>query len=278
MTQQSGMLVNGIHLHVIESGPRDGKLLIFLHGFPEFGEAWRHQIDYFAKAGYHVIAPDQRGYNLSEKPKNVSDYTINQLSEDVIGLMDHFKQKKAIVVGHDWGAAVAWWTANQFPERLEKLIILNVPHHDVFKKFLVTHPSQLLRSWYMLFFQLPFLPEKLIRKNGIANLKNTSRPGTFSNEDFKRYQKAWDQPGALTGMLNWYRAGLRHPEKLPSSTINVPTLLIWGKKDAFLKHEMAQPSIDLCPSGKLIFLENVGHWLVHEEPQKISQLIHEFII
>ncbi len=276
--KHSQIPINGIRLHVVEAGPMTGPLLIFLHGFPEFWYGWHQQIDHFAKAGFHVVVPDQRGYNLSEKPKKVSDYNLDCLAEDAIGLIDHYKAKKAILVGHDWGGAVAWWAAHRFPERIEKLVILNVPHHQVMRKYLFTHPSQMLRSWYMFFFQLPFLPELFVPKSGRKGFESSSRPGTFSSEDFAAYEESWRQPGALTGMINWYRAGLRcPPRKKARGRIQPPTLLIWGKKDVFLKHEMAQPSIDLCDDGKLVFLEEAGHWLAHEEPETVNRLIQEHI-
>lgn len=271
-------LPSGITLHVVEEGPQDGKLLIFLHGFPEFWYGWRHQISYFAQQGYHVVVPDQRGYNLSDKPKSVADYSLDKLSEDVVALIDHFKKQKAVIVGHDWGGVVAWWTAFRFKKRVEKNIILNVPHPRVMQKYLATDPTQTLRSWYILFFQLPFLPEKMMTFVGPQSLRQSSRAGTFTDTDLEFYQKAWSQPGALTGMINWYRAGLRHPpKKLGTERITVPTLLIWGKKDAFLKHQMAQPSVDLCDTGKLVYLENASHWVAHEEPQEVNRLIQEFI-
>lgn len=270
--------VNGLRLHVLLAGPEAGKLLIFLHGFPESSYGWRHQIDYFAKRGYRVLVPDQRAYHLSEKPLELSAYSLENLAKDVIALIDHFKRERAVVVGHDWGAVVAWWTANRFPQRLEKMVALNVPHHQVFKRFIARTWKQKRLSWYILLFQIPYLAEKIYFRLGLKSMVKSSLPGTFSPEDLEIYRKTWAREGALTGMMNWYRAAFRcPPQKLQDYRIQVPTLLLWGKKDAFLMHEMAQPSVDLCEKGRLVFLEEATHWLQHEFPEKVNELIREFI-
>ncbi len=270
--------VNKIRLHVILAGPPQGKLLIFLHGFPEFWYGWRHQIDFFGKRGYRVVVPDQRGYNLSDKPKNISDYNLDKLAKDTIGLLDHFKRKKATIIGHDWGGAVAWWTANKYPQRIDKLIILNAPHHRVFQQFLKNRWGQRLRSWYMMFFQLPLLPEMVLPKIITQVMKRSGLPGVFTSSDLSKYQKALEVPGACTGILNWYRAAFRNPpQKLASYRIKVPTLLIWGTKDAFLMTEIAQASIDFCDKGRLILMKEATHWVQHEFPEKVNSNILQFI-
>ena len=146
---------NGIRLHVAQAGSDDKPLVILLHGFPEFSYGWRKQIPYLVEAGYRVWAPDQRGYNLSDKPEGLAAYSIDELAADVIGLIDAAGEKKVFLVGHDWGAAVAWWVAAKYPERLKKLITLNVPHHSVMRKTLRSNFSQLRKSWYIGFFQIP---------------------------------------------------------------------------------------------------------------------------
>jgi pimeloyl-ACP methyl ester carboxylesterase len=188
---------NGIRLHVVQAGPKSGPLVILLHGFPEFWYGWRHQIAYLAAAGYRIWLPDQRGYNLSDKPKGIGAYNLDRLADDVIGLIDAAGQQKALLVGHDWGAAVAWWVANKCPERLERLVVLNVPHHAVMQSALQGNFSQMRKSWYFLFFQLPWLPEAIIsRKNWLVVrkvLQISSHPGTFSESDFEQYRQAWSQ-------------------------------------------------------------------------------------
>lgn len=273
---------NGIRLNVVQAGPKDGPLLILLHGFPEFSYGWRKQIPFLASAGYRVWAPDQRGYNISDKPEGIAAYTLDKLAADVVGLIDASGEEKAYLVGHDWGAAVAWWVAAVYPERLAKLVILNVPHGSVMQKNLRKNFAQLRKSWYFLFFQIPWLPEALSRlgnwKFAIRALVKTSRPGTFSESDLEQYRRAWSQPNAYRSMINWYRAIVQKPPKGPASKrIGVPTLLIWGAQDRFLGREMAQPSIDRCEDGNLVFIEEGSHWVQHEEAERVNKLIDTFL-
>ncbi|HVG07018.1 MAG TPA: alpha/beta hydrolase [Thermoanaerobaculia bacterium] len=272
---------NGIRLHAVEAGPQDGPLLIFLHGFPELWYGWRQQIAPFAEAGFRVLAPDQRGYNTSDKPKGVRAYGRDSLAQDVLGLIDEAGREKAYVVGHDWGGIAAWWLGMKHPGRIERLAILNCPHPVVMRHHLLKNPRQLKRSWYMFAFQLPWLPERGLRKSGyeslVKALRWTSRRGTFTDEDLLVYREAWAQPGALTAMVNWYRAGLRvRASPPPSPRVTVPTLLIWGTKDRALGEELAQPSIDLCDHGLLARIEEATHWLQHEEPGRVNALIGDF--
>ncbi|MGH7595816.1 MAG: alpha/beta fold hydrolase [bacterium] len=274
---------NGITLHVVESGPSDGPLVILLHGFPEFWYGWRHQIEALANAGYRVLAPDQRGYNLSDKPKGISAYNLDALAGDVVGLIDAVGREKAFLAGHDWGGAAAWWAAIKYPQRLEKVAILNAPHPKVMRWNMLHNRAQRRKSWYFLLFQMPFLPEWRMQKDnwriGARALRGSSRKGIFSDADISRYREAWSQPGATKGMFNWYRASLRgRPKRVPSLRVTVPTLLIWGAKDRFLGRELAQPSIDLCDEGKLVFIEEASHWVQHEEPEQINKLLLEFFM
>ena len=269
MADSSFIQTNGIRLHVVQKGPVDGPLVIFLHGFPEFWYGWRAQIDALAAAGYRVWAPDQRGYNLSDKPVGIRHYSIDKIATDVVGLIDAAGVKKATIVGHDWGAVVSWWLAATYPDRVKKLICMNVPHYAVMLRFLRRSPRQLLRSWYTAFFQLPWLPEWLSQRGHwwamTRTLRKTSRPGTFSEADLAAYRTAWSQPGptgvlAFRTMVNWYRAFAQRRPPLPANErIEVPVLLIWGTQDAFLICGMAQPSIDLCQNGRLVFFENATH-------------------
>jgi pimeloyl-ACP methyl ester carboxylesterase len=270
---------NGIGLHVVQAGPADRPLVILLHGFPEFWYGWRHQIPYLAGAGYRVWAPDQRGYNLSDKPKGIAAYRSDDLAADVIGLIDAAGRDKAFLVGHDWGAAVAWWTAARYAERIERMVIMNAPHWRVMREHLERNPAQWLKSWYILFFQIPWLPEALGRLgNRHPAAFGRGGAGMYTNADPELYRKAWLQPNALTSMINWYRASARKPSPPPPTPrISVPTLLIWGSRDAYLVREMAQPSIDLCDDGRLVFFENATHWVQHEEPAGVNRLIDDFL-
>jgi epoxide hydrolase 4 len=276
------MQTNGITLHVVQSGPLDGPLAILLHGFPEFWMAWENQIDALVAAGFRVWVPDQRGYNLSDKPRGIDAYRLETLVADITGLIDQAGHDKVYLLGHDWGGALAWQIAHRHPGKLAGVVIVSAPHFKVFREYTSSNARQMLRSWYMLFFRIPCLPEWLLgfRKSArlVKALRGSGRPGTFSDAMMVQYREAWRQPRALNAMLNWYRALLRNrPVSQPPDTIHVPTLLIWGKLDHALGVEMAQPSIDLCEVGKLRVIDDAGHWVLHEEPEAVNRLICRFL-
>jgi len=273
---------NGITLHVVQCGPAQGPLVVLLHGFPEFWYSWRRQIEALAEAGYRVWVPDQRGYNLSDKPRRIADYRINQLGADILGLLDAAEQRTAAIIGHDWGAAVTWWLASHHPDRLRRIAILNVPHPAVLGRALRREPGQLLKSWYIFFFQLPWLPEKLFRRYhyrfGRGSLRGTSWPGTFSSEDLRRYIEAWAKPGALTAMINWYRAAFRKARRVGQvGRISIPVQILWGRQDAFLEPELAQLSLAMCEQGELTYFDQATHWLHQEEPAAVNKLLLDFL-
>ena len=232
---------NGINLHVLQDGPESGPLVILLHGFPEFWWGWRGQIEPIAQAGFRILIPDQRGYNLSDKPKGVNAYRVSTLAADVAGLMDAMGHEKTFLVGHDWGAAVAWEVAIRYPQRLEKLGILNVPHPDIMQKFLLSNMHQVRKSWYIFFFQIPNFPEWSMSRNNYASLrrmmKGSGKAGTFDTSDLDEYVKAWSQSGALTAMVNWYRAAFRsavygpwNPNRITLRRVSVPALVNVGEE------------------------------------------------
>jgi pimeloyl-ACP methyl ester carboxylesterase len=273
---------NGVRLHVVAAGPERGPLVILLHGFPEFWFSWHKQIPALAEAGFHVLTPDQRGYNLSDKPRGIAAYNLDELAEDVIGLIQNAGQRKACLIGHDLGGSVAWWTANKYPAYIEKLAVLNAPHHTAMKRRLRRHLTQLRKSWYIFFFQIPFLPEACARafnwRTTVRALVQSSRPNVFSPEDLKIYRQAWSQPGAMSCMINWYRAILQNPpQRLPSRRITVPTLLIWGVRDNFLGRELAPRSLEFCDQGRLVFIEEATHWVQHEETCMVNRLLLRFL-
>lgn len=270
-----------LRLHVETAGPPDGPLVVLLHGFPEFWYGWRGQISALARSGFCVVAPDQRGYNLSDKPRGMEHYRLDALAGDVLGILDHYGREKACIVGHDWGAAVAWHTAIHHPERVERLAILNVPHPGAMA-WAVRRTRQILRSWYILFFQIPGLPEALLRANRFAGMRRmllaSSRPGTFSREDLRRYREAWAQPGALTAMLNWYRAALRSGDGYrETARVRVPTLILWGERDIALIPELAQASLDFCDDGRLVRFPEVSHWVQHEAAERVAARLVGFL-
>ncbi|GAB4521599.1 MAG: alpha/beta hydrolase [Anaerolineae bacterium] len=280
--QHEILKTNGVNLHVVRAGAPEGKPVILLHGFPEFWYGWRGQIDALVAAGYYLMIPDQRGYNLSDKPEGLDKYHITELVADVIGLMDQLQAEKVTLIGHDWGAMVTWWTALMHPERLEKIAILNVPHPEVFRKTLTSDPQQMLKSWYAGMFQLPFLPEALFTLNGNALLENavkgSARKGSFTAADMQLYREAWARPNALSAMLNWYRAYVQRPiPEREDWRVTVPTLMLWGAKDFALSEKMAQPSIDLCDDGQLHIIKRATHWVQHDAAEDVNAHLIDFL-
>ena len=272
--------VNGLMLHVGHLGPAGGEIIVLLHGFPEFSQSWMAQADFFANKGYHVIVPDQRGYNLSPKPAQIKNYGLPYLAGDIAALITSLTTEPVIVAGHDWGGGVAWALAQFHPELIKKLIVLNMPHLQVMRENLRTNPKQMLRSLYAVFFQLPFIPEQVCSAFNFKSLEmsmvQSARAGTFTPEYLRACKQAWRQPNALPSMINWYRAFFR--SKIDHDVnIKVPVLLLWGTKDLFLSEKMAGQSIKRCPNGQLITIENASHWLHHEEPDLVNQHIDTFL-
>ena len=275
--------VNGIRMHVVTAGNPEGRLLIFLHGFPEFWYGWHNQAQYFAERDYFVVMPDQRGYNLTDKPKGIGNYHINVLATDIAELIKALGRDKALIAGHDWGGAVSWRFAAIYPDLVEKMVILNMPHPGVMRRYLFKQRSQLKKSAYIFFFQLPFLPERkleeknnlMLRKGLLAGVKK----GVFSEEDLAMYQEAWQQPAAINAMLNWYRAMVQRRGdrsiRVPGR-ITVPMCLIWGRGDRYLEKEMIELSHDRCENAELHWLDDATHWLHHEEPETVNNLMLNF--
>ena len=269
-------------LHVRTAGPEDGPAVVLLHGFPEFWYGWHRQLDALAGAGYRVLVPDQRGYNLSDKPASRGLYRVERLAGDVTGLLDARGHETAAVVGHDWGAMVAWVLAQDHPERVEKLGVLNVPHPAAFGETLRSNWEQAFRSWYAGFFQVPRLPEMAMRARDFrlttGLLTESSRRGTFSEEDLRRYRTAWGREGALTGMLNWYRAnGVGSGLFARDARIRPETLVLWGARDAALVEENAGRSLAYCEDGTLEVFERASHWLQHERAEEVSERLVAFL-
>ena len=205
----------------------------------------------------------------------------------MIGLFDHFGLEKTFLVGHDWGAVVAWTVALNHPGRLKRLVILNVPHPDVMTDFVLHNSEQRKKSWYVFFFQIPLFVEWILGRNNFHNmarmLVGSGRKSTFTPGDLIEYKKAWSQPGAMTGMLNWYRSvfrrGLRYTfgKRSPARRVTVPTLMLWGKQDVALSEEMVQPSIDLCDDGKTVLFEKSTHWVQHDEAVAVNKNLIKFL-
>jgi len=281
--EHSYIETNGIRLHVVQAGSQSGVPVVLLHGFPEFWYGWRKQIPALVAEGCRVIIPDQRGYNLSDKPKGIKNYDIFMLVEDMIGLIDVLGYEKVNLVGHDWGANVAWALAIKYPERLHKLSIMNVPHPAVMKRFLTRDFEQIRRSWYVFAFQLPWIPEILMKRNNwqtaISALRDSDKSQTVTNEDIEKYREAWSQPDAMTSMLNWYRAAVRSTRDVSGNLrVKVPTLMMWGMKDIALTHRMARPSMDYCDEGNLILFPEATHWVQHDAADEVNHYLTDFIL
>jgi pimeloyl-ACP methyl ester carboxylesterase len=300
--------VNGVRIHYViarplektaERGARaaDTKLIIFLHGFPEFWYAWRKQLEEFGR-DFIAVAPDMRGYNLSSKPAAIEEYDIAKLVGDVRGLVEHLaaahhlREAKGFLVGHDWGGIVAWATAMACPEIVERLVIVNAPHPKIFERELRENPKQQEASQYMLVFRSP-QAETMMSANNFALMQETilgegMRQGHISEADRKAYVEAWSQPGALTGGLNYYRAAEVGPAagghdafktKHPTASFEVkaPTLVIWGQKDPYLLTDNLNGLDRYVPKLTVERIPDATHWVVHEKPARVNSLIRNFL-
>lgn len=273
--------INGVALHIVEAREPGRPLLILLHGFPEFWWAWRKQITPLAEAGYHVVVPDMRGYNTSGKPEGIPAYAPDILAADVVALSEAFGQRRFRLVGHDWGAVIAWWVAARHPERLERLVVMDGPHPATWTRQALKHPTQALRSTYVGFFQLPWVPEAVLGSFGFAGLKammrGTARAGTFEPGALERYARAWSRPGALTAMLHYYRALRERPTGGTPARITPPTLILWGSEDSALERHLAEAGLALCEEGRLVVLEGASHWLHLEQPERVKAELLGFL-
>ena len=271
--------IGDTRLHYVEAG--DGPLIVLLHGFPEFWYGWRLQIQPLAAAGFRVVAPDLRGYNLSSRPKGVKAYDAGQLTADIHGLIHERGATSALLVGHDWGGTVAWDLAMSHPELVDRLAILNAAHPRKLSQGL-HHPGQLRKSWYFFFFDLPDLPESVVHANRwhfFRHFLHDARPA-YTPEEIDRYIQAWSQPGAATGMINYYRSSVRTPPKRAEAAlrpIKAPTLVIWGQDDRYLGQELAEPEHDDVPNlDRVERLEGASHWVHHDRADRVNQLLIDF--
>jgi pimeloyl-ACP methyl ester carboxylesterase len=278
--------VGDVRLHYAECGEGE-RLVLLLHGFPECWYSWRHQLKALGER-YRVVAPDMRGYNLSDKPGRVEDYQMKRLVDDVTGLIRHFGAREAAVVGHDWGGAVAWAVAQYFPDYVWKLASLQTPPPAVWGRNMSLR--QLMRSWYMFFFQLPSVPEWWIRRDDFAGLaktlRATSRPGTFTDADIEVLKAALREPGALTGGINYYRANLRAflsrgfggREIRRHERVRVPTLFIYGERDfAILPETVAGVGDYVDAPYTELRLGRSNHWVQQESPAEVNAALLSFL-
>jgi pimeloyl-ACP methyl ester carboxylesterase len=283
--------LNGVRLHYATEG--SGKLILFVHGFPEFWYAWKKQLFEFGK-DHLAAAPDMRGYNLSEKPAAVDQYRLKFLVGDLRALADHLGHKSFVLVGHDWGGVVAWAFALHDPEYLQKLVIINAPHPAIFERELRENPAQQKASEYMLMFRSA-QAEEVLSANSYAFLfdgvlREGLEAGHFTDEDRQAYLAAWSKPGALTGGLNYYRAahlGPPAPEgsvgtvslttELPTFHVKVPTLVIWGERDPYLLTGNLKGLDKYVRDLTVKRIPDGTHWVVHEKPALVNDSIRAFL-
>lgn len=274
------ILTNGVRLHYVAQG--EGPLMLMLHGFPEFWYSWRYQIPEFAK-DYQVVAFDLRGYNDSDKPQEKAAYGMRELIKDVKGVIEGLGYDRCILVGHDWGGAIAWSFAYTYPDMVDKLIVMNLPHPAKFAEALRSNPQQMLRSWYILFFQLPLLPELILQFDNyraIASvfIDSAINKTAFTPADLEAYQKAAAKPGAVNSMLNYYRnifPGIFHQREW--GVLQVPTLMIWGENDRYLGKELTYETQAYVKDFQLRYIPNCSHWVQQEQPQLVNQYMQEFL-
>lgn len=267
---------NDVTLSVLTAGPVDGKMVLLLHGFPECAESWSEQINYLAGLGYFVVAPDQRGYNESSAPDSIQDYKLETLALDMVSLVKFFRKEKVFLVGHDWGAMVAWYLITFYPERFEKALIASAPHWSVFRKYLFTHPQQILKSWYIFFIQIPCLPELIFKFHSYFVLSSMIKKHNYPVDKLDMLKDSWIKFNKLKSMLNWYRA-MRHLKvKLPHRKLQLPTLIVWGNDDPFCMSEMAEMSRRRCEKSEVIIMKGVGHWPQHQNKYEFNSILKSY--
>jgi epoxide hydrolase 4 len=282
--------VNGIRMHYAHAG--SGPLMLFAHGFPEFWYCWRQLLPEFAKT-HHAVAPDLRGYNLTSKPPRVEDYAIGTLVDDLGALAKHLGHKTFTLVAHDWGGGVAWSLARTKPEWLDRLIIINSPHPTIFERELNTNPAQQKASMYTLMFQSPKTEAALTANNNKALedicLTAGLKDGHLTEADRAEYQNAWSQPGAVTGMLNYYRAANMGPPVKPGEKarsfetgvadpmVRVPTLVIWGEQDPHLMTSNLDGLEAYVPDLTVRRIPTGSHWVINEQPAVVARHMRDYL-
>lgn len=270
--------VNGVRLHCVVEG--EGPLVLLLHGFPETSHAWRKQIPALAGT-FQVVAPDLRGYGASDKPAGIDAYRPSVLANDIAGLVSAFGAGRAHIVGHDWGGGVAWTLAMEHPDVVDRLVVLNCPHPAVMARALRSNWTQIRKSWYIFAFQIPWLPERMLARDGARALKNAlrrsaKRPETFTEADLDEYAHAFCAPGSATGAINYYRAAVR--SRVPSQKIAAPTLLIWGEDDFALGIELTRGmGRHFVTAPRIEYLPETSHWVMEERPEAVNRLLNEFL-
>ncbi len=270
--------VNGVTLHCASVGREDGPLVVLLHGFPEFWFAWRDYFRPLAERGFRVVAPDQRGYNLSSKPEGAEAYRLAVAAADIFDLAGAFGRERFHVVGHDWGASVAWTMAGLDPRRVLSATMIQAPHPAVWLKGMREDPKQRNKSRYVQMLRMPWLSEMTLKLGDFAGLarafRSAARLEAFPPDVLDVYREAWRRPGALTGMLNWYRALFVDEPAMPAlHSLKPPTLVLWGDRDDFVVPQLADESAALCANPSVRHLPQATHWIIHEAPDIVRDAL-----
>ncbi|GFR61385.1 epoxide hydrolase 4-like [Elysia marginata] len=265
-----------LRIHYVASGPEDKPLMLFLHGFPEFWFSWRHQIKEFQK-DYRVVAVDMRGYGDSDKPKGLQSYAFKTLIKDVKQMVAALGYKSCVLMAHDWGGIIAWAVARIYPEVVEKLIILNSPPANVFMNLLHNDQAQKKKSWYIFFFQTPWLPEIFIKSNDFAVLKRIIQEKEGEVSDAYRY--VYSQSGALTASINYYRAVFQQVGDKVQHDLNysMPVLLLWGVEDTAIDLSNPKTIEKANPAITVKYIEEAGHFVHQDAPETVNKLIREWL-
>jgi epoxide hydrolase 4 len=277
---------NGQSFELAECGKGE-KLAILLHGFPELNFSWRHQMPVLVEQGYRVWAPNMRGYGASSKPEGVAAYRIDTLIQDVAALIDLAKAEcpttEVMLVAHDWGAIVAWMFAIRKLRAIDRLVIMNVPHPKCAEREIRTW-RQLRKSWYIFFFQIPWLPERLVLARQAQAVKraftaSAANKGRFRTEDMAVYAAAAQRPGAMTAMLNYYRALIRLPDmrNVGDAMVGIPTLVIWGENDIALDIHLLDGMEAWVPNLTLRRLPGISHWVQQDAPDEVNRLLTDWL-
>lgn len=271
----------GFSWEVAEAGPEEGPLVILLHGFPDLWPGWHFQIPPLVEAGYRVLVPNQRGYGESDKPRAIADYDLDILADDIADLADGQCRETFHLVGHDWGGIVACWTAVLYPHRVKRLAMLSAPHPAAFRKYVFSHPTQMVKSTYAALFQLPWLPEATLSAGNYAGMwkavQNTAAPGTFDESDRRYLMKGWTRDGSLSAMLNYYRAYARRKTSTLDRRVTVPTRILFGTRDPAEEVGLAHATAAYCDDAQVVELPGARHWIQREEAQRVNAELMGFL-
>lgn len=273
----------GIRLHYVEKGDNSKPLMLFVHGFPEFWYSWRNQLEEFSK-DYWVVAFDMRGYGDSEKPVGKENYVMKLLVGDIVNLVKELGREKFTIVAHDWGAAVAWNFISSHSHMLDKYVIINLPHPQVYVQFVRNSWKQFLKSWYVFFFQMPCIPELILRGNDLAVFNSLTKgckdPSIVTEEDIEAFKFTFGKPGAFTPPINYYRSSLfTKPRKEPGKKlqVKVPGILIFGKNDLYLDFRMVESTKEYVENLETQIIEDANHFVQQTAPKDVNTIMRKFL-